>query len=139
MKFRFAFALFMGVAICACRSQTMDFTKSYDEHLRQVEKMRFSVDVIESGKPISSKDDLSGGPLAVVLQKLLEEKKGAWKKSKQTSYAPRVLFTGPGMSLNVRDDLMVLNIEITKGKWQQYVSPSSPGQVREIINALGRL
>ncbi len=117
----------------------MDFNKSYDDHLQQVEKMRFSVDVIESGKPVSSKDDLSGGPLAVVLRKLLEEKKGAWKKSKQTSYAPRVLFTGPRLSLNVRDDLMVLNIEVIKGKWQQYVSTSSPGQVSEIIDALGRL
>lgn len=130
--------LLVFFAMCGCRSD-ITFDQAYNNCLNRIHKKPYSVDLIDAGKTITSKDNLLGGPLADSLGKLLEEKRGSWKKSKRTSYAPRLLFTTDGLSLNVRDDIAVLNLQITDKEWAQYVSTSSAGQLTQLIDLLKRL
>lgn len=125
--------------MCACHSETTDFDEAYGKQLGRVEQALFSIDVVEAGKTTLLKEGLSGGSLGMALRRVLEEKKGAWRKSKRVSYAPRLLFTTVGMSLNIREDQMVLNIEISHGKWRQYVSQSDAEQLNGIKNIVERL
>jgi hypothetical protein len=127
--------LLLFLVMCACRSE-YDFDKAYNQCLGCIREKPYSVDLMDAGRSVSSTANLTGGPLADSLCNILEEKRGQWKKSKRISYAPRLLFSTECLSLNVREDIVVLNIKFSDREWGQYISAGSDKWLARLIDIL---
>lgn len=100
--------------------------------------MTFSVDFVRGGKTLSSKENVLGSRLSPAIRRVFEVRKGSWKQAKITSFSPRLLISTSGMSLNIREDVVVLNIELSKKHWAQFTSPNDRAQFEdlyEMVNA----
>lgn len=133
MKFKGYFIGIACILIGACRPG-VSFDKVYNERIAGVKKMHFSIDILDSGKMVSSKEKAPNDQVAIVVGKILQDKRGTWKISDRISYVPRILLTTTGMSLNVREDVVVLNIEITGGNWKQYITASNREQFTALMD-----
>jgi TATA-box binding protein (TBP) (component of TFIID and TFIIIB) len=121
-----------------CSSQ-VKFENSYNDLLKQLHKAQFNTIIFESGKTIISRQQVNSEALQVSVRKLLQDKKNHWKAERMTSYSPHILITSNSFSLNIREDIVVLNIKITEKHWRHYTSESNAqtaAQMMDVVKGL---
>ena len=117
----------------ACSSRPK-FEKAYSELLSGIGRKAFSVAIFENGKRVHFKNENPGDKVGLLVKGILDEKRMSWIKSKYVSYAPRLVFTTDGMSLNVTESVIVLNLSVENGRWEQYVCNTNKSQFECILN-----
>ncbi len=123
MKIRFPLAVIACMLFASCDSSS--FNENYDKFLSTADLGGVIVEYYEEGRPVGLPEGVDRADAEKILKDVLREMRGKWESGGFVSYAPKFLFTCSGLSLMVGSNRTVLNIEIKKGVWRQYVSGNS--------------